>query len=204
MTRVDPYADAPRLPPNGPLDFRLIVGAGSEPVELELGPGRGWFLVDRLRAVPECQIVGLEIRRKWASIVDRRLSQFGLSGRGRVFAEDAREILPRLVEQTVCRVFVHFPDPWWKKRHAKRLLLCPAVMEQLQRVLVPGGELFVQTDVAERAAAYEALIDGTPGFEPWAEQARIASNPYETQSPRERRVVADDLPVVRLRYRRGG
>lgn len=183
------------------MDLRDVLGAGSEPVELELGPGRGWFLVDRLRSVPGCRMVGLEIRRKWATIVDRRLQQYGLASRGRVFAADAREVLSRLPASSIARTFVHFPDPWWKKRHQKRLLLSSAVIVEIGRVLEPGGELFVQTDVLERADGYERLIGACPSFESWGPSPRVSENPYETRSPRERRAVADELPIVRLRYR---
>ncbi len=203
--RIDSYADAPRLPQPAQLesiDLRTVVGSGEEPVELELGPGRGWFLIDRLRAVPDVRMVGLEIRKKWASIVDRRLGQFGLTSRGRVFAEDARDILPRLRAGTVSRVFIHFPDPWWKKKHSKRLLICPPVIAEIGRVLVPGGELYVQTDVLDRAEVYQALIEACEYFEPWGETARVDENPHGTRSPRERGAVKDELPVARLRYRR--
>lgn len=205
--RVDLYADAPRLPQpsqNETIDLRALVGAGEDPIELELGPGRGWFLIDRLRTVRDARMVGLEVRRKWATIVDRRLAQFGLTGRGRVFAEDARDILPRVRSGTISKAFIHFPDPWWKKKHSKRLLICPPVVAELGRVLISQGELYVQTDVLDRADAYQALIQASGFFEPWSESARVDENPYGTRSPRERGAVRDELPVVRLRYRRRG
>src|SRR5215510_2143256 len=99
--KVDPYADAPRLPEGDCIDPRGLVGAGAAPIELEIGPGRGWFLVERLAASPSTRIVGLEIRRKWATIVDRRLRDRGLSDRARVFAEDARFALRRFPSATL-------------------------------------------------------------------------------------------------------
>src|SRR5262245_51603173 len=200
--RIRPYADAPRVPAEGPIDPRALVGAGEQPIELELGPGRGGFVFERLAADPELRFVGLEIRRKWATIVDRRLAASPHAGRGRVFAEDAKDVLPRFVEQSVARVFVHFPDPWWKKRHAKRLLLGGALLEDVVRILRPGGELFIQTDVEERAAGYEALCNACPGLIPVQGGPRIAENPFGAQSPRERRAVSDGLPIYRLLYRR--
>jgi tRNA (guanine-N7-)-methyltransferase len=115
-TVPSPYADAPRLPEGSDLGPALLVGADS-PIELEIGPGRGGFLFERLAADPGVRIVGLEIRRKWATLVDRRLAALGYGARARVFAEDAREALKRFAPSTVEVVFVHFPDPWWKKRH---------------------------------------------------------------------------------------
>jgi tRNA (guanine-N7-)-methyltransferase len=196
------YAHAPRLAETGPIDPRELVSAAGRPVELELGPGRGGFMIERLAAEPEATLIGLEIRRKWATLVDEKLHALGLGSRGRVFAEDARRVLPRFEADSVARVFVHFPDPWWKKRHRKRLLVSPELLEELARILVPGGELFVQTDVAERAEAYAAAVARNPSFEPWPGGPAVAENPYGAQSPRERRAEADGLPIQRLRWRR--
>ena len=200
--RTDPYADAPRLPDGDRVDPRTLVDAGGAPVELEIGPGRGWFMVERLEAEPGACIIGLEIRRKWATIVDRRLRQRGLGARGRVFAEDARTALRRFPDACIAVVYLHFPDPWWKKRHQKRLVIVPDLVAQLARVLASGGELFVQSDVIERVEAYEELIGAQAELRPWGDTARIEDNPYGARSPRERRAIQDGLPVVRLRYRK--
>jgi tRNA (guanine-N7-)-methyltransferase len=199
---ITPYADAPRLPAGDGIDPRDLLGDRAGPVELEIGPGRGGFLTERLVELPELCMIGLEIRRKWASIVDDRLRRRGLGDRARVFAEDARDALPRFVEAGFSAVFIHFPDPWWKKRHHKRLLVTDSLVRQLARVLRPGGELFVQTDVAERADAYQEVIEGVGWFASWEGGGRLATSPHLAQSPRERRVVGDGLPVHRLRYRR--
>jgi tRNA (guanine-N7-)-methyltransferase len=199
-----PYEDAPRLVLEGPVDVRSL--AQGEWVELEIGPGRGWFLVERAEVEPQAALIGLEVRRKWATIVDRRLAARGLGARARVFAEDASMALPRLLpDASVRRVFVHFPDPWWKKRHQKRLVVRDRFVDQVVRLLEPGGELFVQTDVEERALAYESLVSPDPRLLPQGDRAdspRLTENPYGARSPRERRAITDGLPVHRLRWRR--
>ncbi len=198
-----PYEDAPRLP-EGPVDVRALVSG--EWVELEIGPGRGWFLVERAAAEPHAALVGLEIRRKWASIVDARLARRGLAPRARVFAEDAALALQRLgPDGSVRRVFLHFPDPWWKKKHRKRLVMRDAFLGEVARLLEPGGELFVQTDVEDRAAEYAHLVDLDPRFVPDGDvtgSPGIADHAYVARSPRERRAIADGLPVHRMRWRR--
>lgn len=199
-----PYDDAPRLPEGEHVDLRALVSG--DWLELEIGPGRGWFLVERAAAEPRAALVGLEIRRKWAAIVDGRLAKRGLAARARVFAEDAAHALARIVpDACVRRVFLHFPDPWWKKRHAKRLVMKDAFLAQVARLLEPGGELFVQTDVEERAAEYEALVGLEPRFVPAGDappSPRLADHGYVARSPRERRAIADGLPVHRMRWTR--
>jgi tRNA (guanine-N7-)-methyltransferase len=199
-----PYDDAPLLPEGERVDVRGL--AKGEWVEIEIGPGRGGFIFERAHAVPAAGLVGFEVRRKWATIVDRRLAKEGLGARARVFAEDAKHALGRLVpDASVRRIFLHFPDPWWKKRHQKRLVLEGSLADQAFRLLEAGGELFVQTDVEERALQYETLLGNDPRFTPagdTAGSARLADNPYEARSPREKRAIADGLPVHRLRFRK--
>jgi len=199
--KIRPYADAPRLPDNELVDPREVVGAGPTPVELEIGPGRGGFILERLAVDPAIHILGLEVRRKWATIVDRKLAALGHRARARVLAEDAKLALPRFPAACVAIAFVHFPDPWWKKRHQKRLVLGAELVSELARVLVPGGQVFVQTDVAERADRYEALFAEHGSFVPYLDTARRADNPFGALSPRERRAVSDGLPIHRLHYR---
>ena len=201
MAEPNRYEHAPRLP-EGTLDPGALVGNAGEPIELEVGPGRGGFALERLANFPACRLIGLEIKRKWATIVDERLKQRGLGERGRVFYEDARLALPRFVDHSVSIAYFHFPDPWWKKRHHKRLVLSRALLDELARVLVPRGELFVQTDVEERALAYESIVESHGAFSPVEALARIVQNPYGAMSPRERRATADGLPIFRLRYQR--
>jgi tRNA (guanine-N7-)-methyltransferase len=208
VQRRSPYADAPRLPLGAALGASQILGtsvAEQRGLELEIGPGRGGFILERLAADPDICIIGLEIRLKWASLLDERVRNLGFGGRGRVFAEDIRLVLPRFLPGSLARVFIHFPDPWWKKRHAKRRLAQPDVMEHLAFALAPGGELFVQTDVWDTARAYREAVEQHPEFEPLGDAPGcplLADNPYGARSPRERRVMADGMPVLRLRYRR--
>lgn len=172
------------------------------PVELEIGPGRGGFLFERLAAVPDLCLLGFEIRRKWATIVDDKLKAAGLGERGRVFAEDARVALPRLPAASLQRIYIHFPDPWWKKRHEKRLVVNPTLLPDVARALVPGGELYVQTDVEDRAAEYQAAIDAFDGLVPVPGGPRLEENPFLARSPREHRAIKDGLPIHRLLYRK--
>lgn len=200
-----PYAHAPRVPEGDAVPVSALV-PGEGPFEIEIGPGRGGFLFERAAAQPSSRLVGLEIRLKWSAIVDERLRKRGLGGRARVLNADAREALARLgPDASVAVFYLHFPDPWWKKRHEKRLVMGDSLLDSIARLLHDGGDLFVQTDVEERAQQYEAQIASHPAFEPAGDapgSSRLAENPYNARSPREHRAIADGLPVHRLRYRR--
>ena len=206
------YADAQHLPETGSVELAGLLPAQVSRIELEIGPGRGGFLFERLAGQPDVGMIALEVSRKWTTLVNQRLARLGFSDRGRVFAEDARLALPRLEPAgQIARVYFHFPDPWWKKRHQKRLVVGAGVLDEVARLLQPQGELFVQTDVEERAELYETQILGHTAFEAYGEpeapidgrpSARLAENPYRARSHRERRAIDDAIPIYRLRFRR--
>jgi tRNA (guanine-N7-)-methyltransferase len=203
--RPGPYDDAPRLPEGETVDLRTIVSGA--PLELEIGPGpKAGFLFERTVSAPAAGLVGLEIRKKWAAVGDARLAKQGNAARARVFCEDARQALPRLgPDGVLARVYLHFPDPWWKKKHTKRLVMGDVFLAEVARLLAPGAELFVQTDVEERAELYERAVTSHGAFMPAGDaagSARIAENTFGARSPREHRAIADGLPVHRFSWRR--
>jgi tRNA (guanine-N7-)-methyltransferase len=220
-----PYADAPRLPGDDIVDlhhlvrtaFRLetagphdrVATGRPRQIELDIGPGpNAGFLVERAYASPEADLIGLEIRPKWAVVGDGRLAKEGHTSRARVFCEDARSALPRIrPDGCVARIYLHFPDPWWKKRHTKRLVMGKLFLAEVARLLIPGGELFLQTDIEERAEHYAHLVTAHGAFESAGDvdgSPGLKDNPYGARTPREHRAIAGGLPIHRLRWRRRG
>ncbi|MCA9531630.1 MAG: tRNA (guanosine(46)-N7)-methyltransferase TrmB [Myxococcales bacterium] len=187
---------APRAP-DGPIDLSSLAPGGG-PIELDIGFGRGRSLFERAEAAPEARIVGVELKAKWAWRVEQRRRRLGLD-RVVVFAGDARDLLDRAgPDGSVARVFVHFPDPWWKKRHAKRRVLGPSFLDTLARLLEPGGALYVQTDVEARALLYRDLIAAHADFALDGGRGWVEANPFGARSNREARADEDGLPVYRL------
>ena len=153
---------APRAP-EGPFSLGALVG-GEGPLELDIGFGRGMSLFERAAAAPESRIVGIEVKTKLAYTVDRRLEKHGLRN-VTILCGDAREILKRAEPAgSVRRVSLHFPDPWWKKRHDKRRVIGDELLSELARLLEVGGELLIQTDVEHRAEQYVDQLRARPEF----------------------------------------
>jgi len=196
--------DAPRLPGEAPIDLREEVPGDPEAdLELDIGFGRGLSVYERADAVPVHRILGIEIRTKWAYLVAEGVRRRGLGDRVRVVCGDARDILGRAVpDASVARVFLHFPDPWWKKRHAKRRVVDDAFLDELARLLRDGGDLFFQSDVEERAAGARDLLADHPAFVLRGDRGFVPANPFEARSNRERRAAEDGLPVYRVLARR--
>ncbi len=162
---------APRLPaealapfvfePPSPalVSWRELFG-NDNPVEIEVGFGKGLFLVSAGQANPGTNYFGIEIVRKYQLLTATRLARRGL-GNVRVACADARSFLrDRVPDGSVQAVHVYFPDPWWKKRHHKRRVFTPEFAAQCQRVLAAGGQLLVATDVADYAALVRETVAG--------------------------------------------
>lgn len=189
-----PYADVPTAPRGVDL---AALGRGRE-VELEIGFGRGHFLLARAAARPGSLLVGLEVRRKWVGLTDARARRAGLDNVV-VWLGDARSVLAEAGPAgALSWVFLHFPDPWWKKRHQKRLLLSSRTAADVARLLGPGGRLLVQTDVEERATLYRGVLEGEPALEALPLEPDVPAVPE--QSHRERKCLEAGLPVFRLLY----
>jgi len=196
------YSDLAPRPPEGPVRRESLEGTWAE-IELEIGFGRGMFLIERAQRVPGHLLIGLEVKKKWAYLVEQRCRTLGLHG-ARPWFGDAREVLPRLqLDQQLSRVFMHFPDPWWKKRHGKRRLVGGELLDDVARLLKPGGEFFVQTDVEERAQVHADAVATHGAFVLESADFRAIDNPYGAVSNREKRAVEDGLPIYRVVARRG-
>lgn len=112
---------------------------------LEIGFGGGEHLAWQAAHHPDVGFLGAEyffngIASLLRHIDDRRLENL------RIYDGDVRDLLPRLPEASLARVFILFPDPWPKSRHNKRRLIQDDTLEELARVLANGGELRIATD----------------------------------------------------------
>jgi tRNA (guanine-N7-)-methyltransferase len=162
LEQLEPYLLAlpapadPALPP-ALLDWPAVFG-NDHPVELEVGFGKGLFLLTEAQTRPDSNFVGVEIERKYVLFTATRLAKRGLRNL-RLAQADARVFLHECVRTASLQaVHVYFPDPWWKQRHHKRRVFTEAFARVCVRVLSPGGLLHVVTDVQEYFRIIEALL----------------------------------------------
>jgi tRNA (guanine-N7-)-methyltransferase len=191
------YRDQAPRAPEGQFSLEELV-EGEGPIELDIGFGRGLSLFERAEVAPHSRIIGIEVKTKLAYKSNQRLQKHDLRNVA-VLCGDAREILKRAEPNgSLQRVALHFPDPWWKKRHDKRRVIGQALLTELSRLMKVGAELFIQTDVEHRAEQYVADLRATPGFTLASETGYVEANPFKARSNRERRAIDDGLPVWRI------
>ncbi|MHC5002481.1 MAG: tRNA (guanine(46)-N(7))-methyltransferase TrmB [Planctomycetota bacterium] len=127
--------------------------------EIEIGSGKGTFLVQQAPLQPSINYLGIEWARAFCHYAADRLVRRGI-GNARMLHADAVEFLHFWCADAVADVIhVYFSDPWPKKRHFKRRVIQDRSLEDLHRVLRPNGELRLVTDHASLWAWYEQHAD---------------------------------------------
>lgn len=159
-----------RLTP--PLGWHEVFGRTGE-VEIEIGCGKGLYLVEAARLRPGSDLLGVERAGKWFRLAVQRAHRSGLPNI-RLLQADAFDVLARWVPPgSAAAIHVYFPDPWPKHRHSKRRLLQPALFGLAARALSPTGRLYLASDVEPYFHAAVAEITATGLFdpEPWPDDA---------------------------------
>jgi tRNA (guanine-N7-)-methyltransferase len=137
----------------------------SGPVEVEIGIGKGRFLLTAAQARPEVLHFGVEWANEYLSIAEERAEKRGLEN-VRFVRADAKELIARAFpDASVAAYYVFYPDPWPKKRHNKRRFFTEPTLGHVARTLVPGGWLHAATDHEDYWSVIEPLVDGHPAFE---------------------------------------
>jgi tRNA (guanine-N7-)-methyltransferase len=144
-------------------DVRDLLPAGCSELWLEIGFGGGEHLIWQARENPQALIIGCEPFVEGAAKVLAAIETDKLTNI-RVHADDARPLLRWLPAASLSRCFVLFPDPWPKKRHTKRRLVCEPTLALLARAMRPGAQLRLATDIADYARTMLIALQATPHF----------------------------------------
>jgi tRNA (guanine-N7-)-methyltransferase len=186
--------DAEANPERRLLPVAALSPAG-KPVWLEIGFGAGEHLAAQAAAHPEVDVIGAEAFVNGVASLLGHLEARGL-GNVRVHFGDARDLLEVLPPASVARVFLLYPDPWPKPRHHRRRFVSPENLAALARVMAPGSELRIASDIPDyvahalaalaEARAFEPLVAGPPDWlAPWP---GWPGTRYEAKALREGRV----------------
>ncbi len=182
------------------IDFSEIFPK-SDKVAIEVGFGTGALLVQMAANNPQTGYLGIEVYRSGIGRLLLQMENLGLSNI-RIAEQDAYDVLCERVEpQSIDEIYVMFPDPWPKKRHAKRRLIQPKFSVACANCLKSSGQLFVATDIKDYAIHSLAVLEVTPGLQ------NVAGKGFATRFERantrfEQRAVVDDRAVFDLIFQK--
>lgn len=157
------YLLAPEELPK-PVDWSALFG-NENPVEIEIGFGKGGFLVAMTQVCPAVNFLGIENNPKLVHYAAWRLAKRSVPN-ARLICADAHYILARFVPTGSIRtIHIYFPDPWHKSRHRRRRLLNAEFLPELGRVLSPGGKIQFATDYEDYFEQVQNLFAQFPLFQ---------------------------------------
>ena len=145
-------------------DVRESFDDPAAPLEIDIGSGKGRFLVARAALCPDVNFLGIE--RQYARVwkTARKIERAGLTN-VRLARVEAFEGIGELVPPgSLATVYIFFPDPWPKRRHHRRRLVNSEFMDMLHNRLVPGGVVHFATDHDDYAAAVTELFRADERF----------------------------------------
>jgi tRNA (guanine-N7-)-methyltransferase len=182
-------------PPPGPFDPRRLMPGAAE-VWLEIGFGGGEHMAAQAKRYPGVLVLGAEPFQNGVASALRHVEEQALSN-VRIHDGDARELMARLPDASLERVFILFPDPWPKARHNKRRIVQAETVAEFARLLKPGGKLRFASDWADYVDWSLLRVLANPAFRWTAERAddwRVPPADHVTTRYEEKRL-GDCAPV---------
>ena len=184
----------------------------SRPLHLDIGCGRGGFLLEIASEVPDKNYLGLEIRPSIYQHALDRVEKRGLTGRLTFVGCNANVDLERILSLyqkqgggPLDTVSIQFPDPHFKSQHAKRRVVKPSLVLTLAKFMPESSRLFLQSDIKEVLDDMRLRFREQDKYfydEVTDANEYLNENPLGCQTERERSVLARDLPVYRTMLRR--
>ena len=135
------------------------------PLEVEIGCGKGKFLIARAAENPWINFLGIDMVWKWMRYAVHRSDRRQIRNVKFIRTEAKDFIVHSLPAEGVSTFHVYFPDPWWKKKHRRRRVFTDEFVDLAARVLEPEGLLYSRTDVGEYFEVISSLMNHDPRFE---------------------------------------
>ena len=195
---VNPLAPFYRQAPQ-PVELESIFADPTLPLLLDIGCARGRFLLRMAEAEPSWNYLGVEIREPLVDEANRITDEHGLKNLRYEFCNAMLwlgRLLDRLPAGRLQAVTIQFPDPWFKKKHAKRRMVNEEMIDTIAAHLAPGGRVFVQTDIEFLAEEMFELFRVDDRFH----EIAIDGNPFPVKTEREKAVEEKSLPVYRAMW----
>ena len=140
------------------LDFAEVFG-NRNPVVMEIGSGKGRFLIASAMEQPDVNFVGIERSLHYYRVIRERVEKRVLAN-VRIINHDAFLVMQKMIaDNSVSELHIYFPDPWPKRREQKRRIIRPEALAEMRRVLVASGAGIYVTDHREYFEAAKPLLE---------------------------------------------
>jgi len=173
-----------------------------QPLHLDIGSAKGEFLLEMATRNPDWNFLGLEIREPLVEKSQELVDELGLDNLHFMFCNvdnSLAPILASLPQGILKHITIQFPDPWFKKRHAKRRVVKPELVTTLAKYLVKCGEVLIQSDVEAVAQEMCDRFTENPAFQRQGTEW-LATNPLPVPTERETYTIACKQPVYRALF----
>lgn len=134
------------------------------PLEVEIGPGSGEYLVSLAKQSPQTNFLGIEVSYRSASYAAALAAEHNLENL-RILRANFKLMMPLVVEGCWVRAYLHFPDPVHRREDEKRNLFTQEFLDCMAQALAAGGELSVASDKVDFFHVMLALAEGDARFE---------------------------------------
>ena len=172
-----------------------------QPLEIEVGSGKGLFLQNAAQMQPAHNFLGIEVSYKYAKLCAAKLAKRSIDNALAVHGDALRYFKERVRDESLTAVHVYFPDPWWKKRHRRRRVLNESFITDVVRTLKHEGRFHFWTDVKEYFDVTLELIDSTTKLEgPLPVPEKSAEHDLDYLTHFERRTRLNGEPVYRSEF----
>ncbi|BAU66365.1 tRNA (guanine-N7-)-methyltransferase [Stanieria sp. NIES-3757] len=186
-------------------DWNTIYQNPNLPLHLDIGCARGKFLLQMAQLQPEINFLGIEIRHALVKDANQTKDELGLTNLHYLFGNintSASLILNSFPTNTLKFITIQFPDPWFKKKHNKRRVVQPELVNILVDYLVEDGRIFLQSDIEEIAIEMRERFGSNSALVQQHQTTWLDDNPLPVSTERELYVLADNLPVYRVLYKK--
>ena len=140
------------------LDFEQLFGRKA-PIHIEIGSGKGTFVLSEAKAREDCDFIGIEWANKFYKHAVDRIGRWGLTN-VRIIRTDVADFLPKHIpDKSISCFHIYFPDPWPKSRHHKRRFICGSNMDEMIRCLKKDGIVNIATDHSGYFEQIKEVVD---------------------------------------------
>ena len=179
-----------------PIELETVFADASLPLHLDIGCARGRFILRMAMTEPEWNFLGVEIREPLVDEANRIAAEEDLGNVHYAFANAMLyldELLKNIPDGQLQAVTIQFPDPWFKKRHAKRRMVNEELVDAVVEKLADSGRIFVQTDIEFLAEEMFDFFRQNTGLR----EIDIENNPFLVRTEREIAVEDKGLQIYR-------